>query len=156
MHNIRRRLSGTSVLAKTQRSRAMLFRTRFTTIWWNKIRISPKVEAGAGFFSGVQYIVSVKDIEDIMLEIALAPTTYGMWRMKSTTQATATDNTYYVLTEPDLTSRDIIIIIIYYLHKTAVLWTSHIIRDVLQSKTWSLCSGVHHWFKRRCTIGNMW
>jgi hypothetical protein len=32
--------------------------------------------------------------------------------------------------------------------KTAVLGTSHIIRKVLQSETWSLSGGVYHWFKR--------
>jgi hypothetical protein len=35
--------------------------------------------------------------------------------------------------------------------KTAILWTSHIIRKLLQAKTWSLSGGVHHWLKRRST-----
>jgi hypothetical protein len=37
---------------------------------------------------------------------------------------------------------------IYSLQKTAILWTSHIIRKLLQSKTWSLSGGDHSWFKR--------
>jgi hypothetical protein len=35
------------------------------------------------------------------------------------------------------------------LQKSAVLGTSHIIRKVLQSETWSLSNGDHHWLKRR-------
>jgi len=35
------------------------------------------------------------------------------------------------------------------LQKTAVLWTSHIIRKVLQSESLSLGGGDHCWFKRR-------
>jgi hypothetical protein len=37
--------------------------------------------------------------------------------------------------------------------KTVTLETSHIIRKVLQSETWSLSGGVHHWFKRWSTMG---
>jgi hypothetical protein len=59
---------------------------------------TPSTDAGIGFFSDVQYIISVKDSEGIMLGSAHASTTYGMWRIKSKTQATATDNTYCVLT----------------------------------------------------------
>ena len=40
---------------------------------------------------------------------------------------------------------------IYSLQKTAVLGTSHIIRNVLQSETLSLSGGDHRWFKRRST-----
>jgi hypothetical protein len=53
-----------------------------------------KVDAGVGFFSGVQYIISVKESEGIMLGSAHASTTYGTWRIKFGTQAIATDNTY--------------------------------------------------------------
>jgi hypothetical protein len=38
-------------------------------------------------------------------------------------------------------------------HQAAVLGTSHIIRKVLQYKTWSLSGGVHPWFKRISTSG---
>jgi hypothetical protein len=41
------------------------------------------------------------------------------------------------------------------LQKTAVLGASHIIRKVLQSETWSLSDGVHHWFKRKSTRKNL-
>jgi hypothetical protein len=41
------------------------------------------------------------------------------------------------------------------LQKTAVLGTSHIIRKVLQSETFSLSGGVHHWFKRKSTRKNL-
>ena len=34
------------------------------------------------------------------------------------------------------------------LQKTAILGTSHIIREVLQCEILSLSGGVHHWFKR--------
>ena len=34
------------------------------------------------------------------------------------------------------------------LQKTAILGTSHIIRNVLQCETWSLSGGDHRWFKR--------
>jgi hypothetical protein len=37
--------------------------------------------------------------------------------------------------------------------KAAVLGTSHIIRKVLQSETWRLSGGVHHWFKGRSPRG---
>jgi hypothetical protein len=37
------------------------------------------------------------------------------------------------------------------LQKTAILGTSHIIREVLQAETLSLSGGVHHWLKRRST-----
>jgi hypothetical protein len=33
------------------------------------------------------------------------------------------------------------------LHKTAVLGTWHMIREVLQSEAWSLSGDIHHWFK---------
>jgi hypothetical protein len=56
----------------------MLFRTRFTTIWGSEIRIGLTVDADAGLFSGVQYIVSVKVSEGNMLESEHASTTYGM------------------------------------------------------------------------------
>jgi len=39
----------------------------------------PIYEAGVGFFCAVQYIISVKDSEGIMLGSAHASTTYGMW-----------------------------------------------------------------------------
>jgi len=34
------------------------------------------------------------------------------------------------------------------LQKSALLGTSHIVRKVLRSETWSLSGGGHHWFKR--------
>jgi hypothetical protein len=50
----------------------------------------------------------------------------------------------------------LLLILIYSLQKkTAVLVTSHIIRNVLQSETWSQSGGVHHWFKRKCTRKNL-
>jgi hypothetical protein len=71
------KLRGRSVLLKTQRNPAVLFRTRFTTIWRSEIHIGLKVDAGVGFFS-VQYIMSVKDSEGNMLGSEHASTTYGM------------------------------------------------------------------------------
>jgi len=47
MRSIRRTLKGPSVLPKTQWNRAVLFRTRFTTIWRSEIHISVKVDADA-------------------------------------------------------------------------------------------------------------
>jgi hypothetical protein len=47
---------------------------------------TPWTDAGVGFLSGVEDI-SVKDSEDNMLESAHVSTTYGMWRIKSKTQA---------------------------------------------------------------------
>jgi hypothetical protein len=44
-------------------------------------------DAGVGFFSCVQYIMSIKDCEGNMLEIAHTCTTYGMWRIKFKTQS---------------------------------------------------------------------
>jgi hypothetical protein len=35
------------------------------------------------------------------------------------------------------------------IQKTAVLGTSHVVRNVLQSETWNLSGGAHDWFKRR-------
>jgi len=78
MRSIHRTLRGPSVLLKAQRNCAVLFRTRFTTIWRSEIRINLKVDASIGFFSGVQYIISVKDSEGNMLGSAHASTTYGM------------------------------------------------------------------------------
>jgi hypothetical protein len=86
------------VLPKTQRNLAVLFPTRFTTIWGSKIHISLKFDSGVGFFFGVKYIIPVKENEGNMLESAHASTTYGMSGIKSKTQAIATDNTYCVLT----------------------------------------------------------
>jgi len=66
MRRIRRNLRGPSVLPKRQRNRAVLFRTRFTTIRRSEIHISLNVDADAltdacvGFLSGVQYIISVR------------------------------------------------------------------------------------------------
>jgi hypothetical protein len=67
MRSIRRTLRGPSALPKTQRNRALLYRTCFTTIGGSEIRISQKIYAGVDFFSGVQYIISVKDSKDNML-----------------------------------------------------------------------------------------
>jgi hypothetical protein len=55
------------VLPKTQRNRAVLFRTRFTTIWRSEINIGLKVDdndddAGIGFYR-VKYVMYVKDSE---------------------------------------------------------------------------------------------
>jgi hypothetical protein len=74
--------AGPSVLQKAQRNRAVLVRTRFKTLWRSEIHINRKIDtdAGVGFFSGVQYIISVKKSEGNMLESAHASTTYGMWR----------------------------------------------------------------------------
>jgi hypothetical protein len=47
MRSIRRTLRGPSVLLKTQRNHAVLFRTRLTTISGSEIRISLKVDADA-------------------------------------------------------------------------------------------------------------
>jgi hypothetical protein len=44
MHRIHRTLRGPSVLPNTQRNRAVLFRTCFTTIWRSEINISLKVD----------------------------------------------------------------------------------------------------------------
>jgi hypothetical protein len=77
MRSIRRTLRQSSVLPKTQRNRAALFRTRFT-IWRSEIHMSLKFDAGVGFFSGVHYIITVKESEDILLGSAHASTTYEM------------------------------------------------------------------------------
>jgi hypothetical protein len=47
MYSIRRTLRGPSVLPKTQRNRAVLFRTRFTLLWRSEIHINPKIDADA-------------------------------------------------------------------------------------------------------------
>jgi len=47
MRNIRRTFKGPSVLLKTHRSRAVLFRTRFTTICRSEIHIRLKVDTDA-------------------------------------------------------------------------------------------------------------
>jgi len=47
MRSIRGAFRGPSVLQKTQRKRAVLFRTRFTTMWRSGIHISMKVDAYA-------------------------------------------------------------------------------------------------------------
>jgi hypothetical protein len=81
---IRRTLRGTPVLPKTQWNHSVLFGTRFTTLWRSEIPSSLKVDANAlnqrrrRFFSGVQYLVSVKETEGIMLGSTHASTTYGM------------------------------------------------------------------------------
>jgi hypothetical protein len=76
--SIRRTLRGPFVLLKTQWNRAVLFQTRFTTTWGSEIHISLKVDAGVGFFSGVQYIIFVKESEGNVLEGVHASTAYGM------------------------------------------------------------------------------
>jgi adenine-specific DNA methylase len=58
----------------------------------------------ASVSSPVYNTSSVKDSESNMLGSAHASTTYGMWRIKSKTQAIATDNTYSTdITKPKLT-----------------------------------------------------
>jgi len=47
IHRLSRTLRGLSVLPKTQRNRAVLFRTRFTTIWGSEIHISLKFDGHA-------------------------------------------------------------------------------------------------------------
>jgi hypothetical protein len=47
MRRLHRTLRGPSVLPKTQRNRAMLFRTRFITIRRSEIHISLKLDADA-------------------------------------------------------------------------------------------------------------
>ena len=42
------------------------------------------------------------------------------------------------------------------LQKTTVLWTSHIIRKVLQCEAWSLSGGDHCWFKRSTRKKCLW
>jgi hypothetical protein len=77
MRSIFRTLREPSVLPKSQRNPAVLFRAGFKTIWGSEIHIGLKVHAGVGFF-GVQNIMSVKDSEGNMLGSAHASTTYGM------------------------------------------------------------------------------
>jgi hypothetical protein len=80
MRSIRHTLRGPSLLPKTLRNRAVPFRTRFATILRSEVRISLEVKADArvGLFSGVLYIISVKDSEGDILGSAHASTTYGM------------------------------------------------------------------------------
>jgi hypothetical protein len=47
MRSIRRKYRRPSVLPKTQRNRAFLLRTRFTTLWRSEIRINLKIDADA-------------------------------------------------------------------------------------------------------------
>jgi hypothetical protein len=67
------------VLLKTQWNRAVLFRTRFTTIWRSEMHIGKKVDAdtSVGVY-GVQSIMSVKEIEGITLGSAHASTIHDM------------------------------------------------------------------------------
>jgi hypothetical protein len=58
---------------KTQRYRAILLRTRFTTLWRSEIHINLKIVTDAlnrrrrRFMSAVQYIISIEDSEGSML-----------------------------------------------------------------------------------------
>jgi hypothetical protein len=47
MRSIRRNLKGASVLPKTQRNGAVLFLTRFTTLWRSEIHTNLKIDADA-------------------------------------------------------------------------------------------------------------
>jgi hypothetical protein len=47
MRSISQTFRGPSVLPKTQRNRAFLLRTRFTTLWRSKIHINIKIDADA-------------------------------------------------------------------------------------------------------------
>jgi hypothetical protein len=78
MRSFHRTLKGASVLPKTQRNRAVLFRARLTKRWRCEIHVNLKVYANAGdcYLSGVQYVISVEDSED-MLGSGHASTTYG-------------------------------------------------------------------------------
>jgi hypothetical protein len=78
MHSTRRTSRGPSLLPKTQRNCAVLFRIRFKMIWRSEIHMNLKIDAGVGSFSVVQYNVSVKESEGNMLGSAHASTTYGM------------------------------------------------------------------------------
>jgi hypothetical protein len=71
-------------LPKTERNRAVLLRTPFTTLWSCEIHINLKIDADAPnrrlvhLFSVVQCITSVKVSEGIILGSAHESTTYGM------------------------------------------------------------------------------
>jgi hypothetical protein len=58
MRSVGRKLSGHSVLLKTQGNRAVLLQTRFTTLWKSEIHMNLKLDADAGvaFVSAVQYL----------------------------------------------------------------------------------------------------
>jgi hypothetical protein len=84
MRSICRTFTGPSVLPKTQRNRAFLLRTRFTTLWRSEIHNNLKIDAdaltdaGVAFVSDVQYIIAIKDSESSMLVSAHAPTVYAV------------------------------------------------------------------------------
>jgi len=78
MRSVRRKLRGPSIIPKTQRNRALLLRTRFTTLWRSGIRIYLKIDADAGvaFVSGVQYGISLKGYGGRILDTAHASKTH--------------------------------------------------------------------------------
>jgi hypothetical protein len=59
-------MQGPSVLQEAQRNLAVLFRTRFTTLWRSEFHINLKIEAGVAFVCAVKYI-SIKDSEGSLL-----------------------------------------------------------------------------------------
>jgi hypothetical protein len=67
-------------MQKAQRNLAVLFRTRFTTLWRSEIRINLKIDADAGvaLVSAVQYVISIKESEGSTLVSAHASTVYAV------------------------------------------------------------------------------
>jgi hypothetical protein len=78
MRNIRRKFRGPSVLPKTRRNRAVLLRTRFTTLWRSGIHINLKSDAGVAFVSAVEYVICIKGSEGNMLASAHASTVHAV------------------------------------------------------------------------------
>jgi len=76
MRSIRQTFRGPCLLTKTQQNRAVLLRTRFTTLWRSEIHINLKIDADAGvaFVSAVKYIISLNDREGSMVISAHEPT----------------------------------------------------------------------------------
>jgi hypothetical protein len=80
MRSFHRTLKGASVLPKTQRNRAVLLRSRFTTLWRSKIHENLKIDADAGvaLVSAVQYVISIKESEGSILVSAHVSAVYAV------------------------------------------------------------------------------
>jgi len=104
MRRIHRTLRGPSVLPKTQRNRAVLFRTRFKTIWRSEIHISLKFDADALNRRRRRFLLRCTIHHICQGEwrhyARNCSYVYDIWYVKNNiqSQATATDNTNFVLT----------------------------------------------------------
>jgi hypothetical protein len=85
---MRRIIRRTVCTAESTTDLAVLFRTRFKTLWRSEICINLKIDADASvaFASGAQYIISIRESEGSMLVSAHTPTVYAVGRIKSKTK----------------------------------------------------------------------